>query len=222
MFKNRYKPVVFAGSSISDLPDDKRSCLDIRPPAKRGDLDCLIADRKVGTVILIDGLFGSSLSITPTECRKLLQKGWCLIGASSMGALRANELWSVGMIGIGSVFMMFRLGMLRSDADVAVALHPNSFKELTASIVHIRSILYQMEKRKVLSGTFARKLLQSSRKFYWAERTWDDIICDWKKNGLSTTDAALAHKLISDTNYHPKKQDALVAVNSILAKRWMP
>jgi hypothetical protein len=45
-----------------------------------------------------------------------------IVGASSMGALRAAELDSMGMVGIGTVYQYYRDGIIESDDDVAIVL----------------------------------------------------------------------------------------------------
>lgn len=221
MFTRSSKPIVFAGPSLIGLSEAKRSRLDLRPPVRRGDFDSLMEARHPGTTVLIDGVFNSTLAITPTECRQLLQKGWRLIGASSMGALRASELWPVGMVGIGDVFMLYRLGILRSDADVAVMLNPVSYEEVTASIVHIRAVLSLLEQQGRISGVFSRKLLNLARGICWFDRHWDEVLSIWRRAGLSADVVETARDLSVDPSYHPKVRDAHLATNTILARRWV-
>lgn len=221
MLTGRKKPIVFGGPSLSEVPAGTRARLDVRPPVRCGDFNPLLEESHPGTVVIIDGVFNSSLAITPTECRHLLQRGWRLIGASSMGALRASDLWSVGMIGIGDVFTLYRLGVLRSDADVAVALNAETFEEATASVVHVRAVLSSLELRGEISGGAARRFLRMSRDIYWFERHWDDVIAVWARNGLPSTAADSARALMADPFHHPKKRDALLAINSVLAYRWV-
>ncbi|QFS52829.1 TfuA-like protein [Nostoc sphaeroides] len=220
MFQNRKLPVVFAGPSLSQLSEIERCRIDLRPPVRRGDLQALLSIDSPRTVILIDGLFGTSMSVTPTECRHLLQKGWLVVGASSMGALRASELWSLGMVGVGDVFTLFRIGVLRSDADVAVAYHPDTFEEITASLVHVRSILSVLEQSAKISGLEARKLLNYAQRIYWYERSWQYLLAIWSSLGIDEDVIQTAKYLVADYRFHPKKRDALLAVRSVLAGRW--
>ena len=92
--------VVFLGPSLNQ--QEARPLLDAeyRPPVKRGDLEDLAG---FDTVVIIDGQFGQSLSVTPKEILALIDSGVSVVGASSMGALRAAELDSFGMKGVGWV-----------------------------------------------------------------------------------------------------------------------
>jgi hypothetical protein len=188
---------------------------------RRGDFADLLARDRPGTVVLTDGIFANSLAVTPTECRELLERGWTVIGASSMGALRASELWSVGMIGIGEVYTLYRLGVLRSDADVAVAIDATANAEMTASMVHIRSVLSALEQDGDISPTESRRYMQVSRTMHWSRRDWRDCAGLWSGSGMSEQAAAKALALAADPAHHPKVRDAHLAINSVLAQRWV-
>ena len=44
-----------------------------------------------------------------------------------MGALRASELDDFGMVGISQVYKDYRMGIIESDDDVAVVIHPETW-----------------------------------------------------------------------------------------------
>lgn len=221
MLNNQKRPIVFAGASLSDLSPAHKRRLILRNPVSRGDLSKLVETESPGTMVLIDGLFNSTLAVTPTECREALKAGWRLIGASSMGALRASELWPAGMIGIGNIFTLFRLGILRSDADVAVALHPQTFAEATASTVHVRAILFHLEVHRNLSRSLARRLLLIARRIHWYDRDWDTVFTLWRKAGVASDLLMAASECARNPLLHPKKIDAQLTINSLLAYRWV-
>ena len=78
------RPCVFIGPS---LPLDEARLLidaDFRPPVRRGDLATLDPAR---LVVIIDGEFHQSFSVSPNEILRLLDLGGTVVGASSMGAL---------------------------------------------------------------------------------------------------------------------------------------
>ena len=221
MLNIRKKPIVFAGASLSNLSPAHKLRLSLRPPVRRGDLIKLVESESPGTIVLIDGLFNSTLAVTPAECRETLNAGWQLIGASSMGALRASELWPAGMIGIGDIFTLYRLGVLRSDADVAVALHPQTFEEATASTVHIRAVLFHLEAHRNLSSSLARRLLLMARQIHWYDRDWNTLLTVWRQSGVDPELLNAASDCAMNPLLHPKKIDAHLAINSLLAYRWV-
>jgi len=215
------RPIVFAGPSLACLPAAERVLLDVRPPARRGDLEALLRRERPGVAVLIDGLFGWSLAVTPTECRELLMAGWTLCGASSMGALRASELWSVGMIGIGEIYTMLRLGHIRADDEVAVAYHPDTHEEITVSLVHVRYVLDRAERHLARPG-LASRALDLAREIYWLERSWQRLFATWRGHGLDEALIEYSRAVAPDVRRHPKVLDAEQAVRSVLAGIWIP
>lgn len=96
------------------LPDAR-----ILPPVRHGDL--LRLDVRAGDMVLIiDGLFLQTASVRHREIMYLLRRGVIVAGSSSMGALRAAELWRFGMRGYGEVFRLYRDGEIDGDDEVAI------------------------------------------------------------------------------------------------------
>src|SRR4051812_27007288 len=77
------------------------------PPARKGDVYREL-HRGVEVVVLIDGVFQSTASVWHRELLAALDNGVTVIGASSMGALRAAELHPHGMIGEGLIYEWYR------------------------------------------------------------------------------------------------------------------
>jgi len=118
--------VVFLGPSLS--LDKAREMLeaDFRPPAKRGDI--YRAAREGARIIcLIDGVFFQDCSVAHKEVLYALEAGARVLGASSMGALRASELDAYGMEGVGMIYEAYRSGRLVSDDEVALTFDPFTF-----------------------------------------------------------------------------------------------
>lgn len=91
----------------------------ICPPIRHGDL--LREDYGPGDrVFIIDGYFLQTASVRHREILCLLERGVTVAGSSSMGALRAAELWQFGMRGFGEIFRLYREGVIDGDAEVAI------------------------------------------------------------------------------------------------------
>jgi len=75
---------------------------DYYPPARKGDVYRIISSG-VKTIILIDGVFHSAPSVWQRELLDAMEEGIQVLGASSMGALRAAELHQFGMVGFGVI-----------------------------------------------------------------------------------------------------------------------
>ena len=119
------KIIVFLGPSLEQSAAEKILPAEYRPPAKRGDL--LAAARDGATIIgLIDGVFHQESAVAHREILAAIKHGITVIGASSMGALRAAEMDTLGMVGIGEIYRMYKSGELESDDEVALVFDPSS------------------------------------------------------------------------------------------------
>ena len=161
------QPIVYLGPSLP-LADAKELLdADYRPPVKRGDLP----ERHDGTVVIIDGEFGQSLSVSPNEILRLLDNGTRVVGAASMGALRAAELHRYGMEGCGWIFDGYRSGRFDGDDEVAVTYSPYNLEPLTVPLVNVRRWLERLVGAGELDAGAARRLLTRARRVFYADRT---------------------------------------------------
>ena len=98
--------VVFLGPSL-----DRRAALAILPgrlPAPGGAGGYHEGGLRGARVIgLIDGVFFQESSVGHREILAALKSGVRVVGASSMGAIRAAELHTLGMEGMGEVYRMY-------------------------------------------------------------------------------------------------------------------
>lgn len=165
------KTIVFVGPSLAGAP--LPATVEQAPPIKRGDLAAVDA---YDMIVILDGEFGQSDSVSPKEILAVLEAGKTVIGAASMGALRASELDRSGMIGVGWVYDYFRRQAVRRDADVALAYSLFDFKPLTVPVVDVE---YWME-RTSAAGLIGRaeraRVLKAARKIFFAERTMDRLM----------------------------------------------
>ena len=146
------------------------------PPARQGDLWRALA-RRPRAIALIDGVFESSPSVWHHELLDALDAGVLLFGASSMGALRASELASHGMIGVGQIYARYRDGL---DDDAAVALlHASAehqFAPLTVALVNAEHAIAKARAAEVLSADQARRMSASAAALHYQERRWPEIL----------------------------------------------
>ena len=110
------------------------------PPAGRGDLFKALGRgrRKPPRVIaLIDGVFEARPAVWHREILAALEEGVAVFGASSMGALRAAELWPFGMVGLGRVYGWLRNGTILDDSEVALlhADREHGYRALSVPLV---------------------------------------------------------------------------------------
>jgi hypothetical protein len=102
--------IVFIGPSLPKFELPETAHLEFRPPAACGDI--LKAGSQLPAAIgLIDGYFEASASPWHKEILWALSRGIAVFGSSSMGALRAAELESFGMI----MKLQFNMGRRKQD-----------------------------------------------------------------------------------------------------------
>ena len=153
--------VVFLGPSLP-LTEAKRLLpgASFLPPARQGDVWRAL-ELRPRVLALIDGVFESAPSVWHRELLDALAAGVQVLGASSMGALRAAELQGLGMIGVGAIFEGYRSGALIDDAEVAL-LHADAahgHRALTVPLVDVRHAAALAQKGRTLSPAQARQLV---------------------------------------------------------------
>jgi hypothetical protein len=168
-------PLVYVGPSLSLTKAKTLLTADYRPPIKRGDLPT----RYDGTVIVIDGEFHQNLSVSPKEILRLLDRGTRVIGASSMGALRAAELARFGMKGYGWVFEAYNSGRIIGDDEVALTYAPDDMQPLTVPLVNVRRWLQCLETGGHIDAATASRLLTRAQRFFYADRSKTRLLAAW-------------------------------------------
>jgi hypothetical protein len=162
------KTIVFSGPSIAEAEVHRLAACTHAPPIKRGDL-AAVDDYDV--IVILDGEFGQNMSVSPKEILAVLESGKTVIGASSMGALRASELDRCGMIGVGWVYEYFRRGAVRRDADVALVYSPFDYKPMTVPMVDVEYWMEQVFAAGLIRGKERAALLKAARTLFFADRT---------------------------------------------------
>jgi hypothetical protein len=112
------------------------------PPVAQGDL-YRAARRRPRAIGIIDGYFSGAPSVWHKEILWAISQGVPVFGSASMGALRASELHTFGMRGVGRIFEAFRDGALEDDDEVAMVHGPADLEYVAASeaMVNIRATL---------------------------------------------------------------------------------
>ncbi len=168
--------VLFAGPSLSGVDYDC-SGLDVRHPARQGDLYRAVLDG-ADAIGLIDGVFGFVPSVWHKEVLFALKQGVRVLGAASLGALRAAECAPYGMEPIGRIACSYQLGERVEDADVCLAHAPAEldFMPLSEPLVDVEATVAAMAARGSITGPQARRLMTAARAIYFADRTVEAIM----------------------------------------------
>jgi hypothetical protein len=169
------KIIVFLGPSLEQTAAEKLLPAEYHPPAKRGDLLAAVHDG--ATIIgLIDGVFHQESAVAHREILTAIKKGVRVVGASSMGALRAAEMDTLGMVGIGEIYQMYKSGELESDDEVALVFDPSSGIALSEPLINIRFTLKRAMKEDIIDTVAHDALLTAACSVFYPKRTYRTIV----------------------------------------------
>lgn len=202
--------VVFLGPSCERNTAESVLRAHFLPPAARGDLTAAAEDG-ARIITLIDGVFFQESAVGHREVLAALASGVRVIGASSMGALRAAELDSLGMEGVGVIYRLYRDGVLISDDEVALVYDPETYLALSEPLVNIRCTLKNVVEKGIISHDDAAALLTIARSLYFPDRTYP-YICEVAR---TTIPPGTLDSFLEFTRHHAvdqKREDALAAL----------
>ncbi|WP_064695392.1 TfuA-like protein [Rhizobium aegyptiacum] len=169
--------VIFAGPSLPDAASLAGAAIRVLPPATQGDVLAAV-EQGANVIGLIDGGFEYAAPVWHKEILYALSLGVTVLGAASMGALRAAECQSFGMIGIGRIFEDYRTGRLIDDAAVALVHAPSALggKPLTIPFVNVSATLDAMESKELLPGGLRQVIEDAANAIFFKSRTWRAIV----------------------------------------------
>ena len=203
------KIIIYTGLSISF--DEAKEILDsddhleviYKRPVKRGDLSQALNENP-DIIGIIDGVFHQNSSVGHKEILNILNHGIKVIGSSSMGALRACELDSFGMVGIGYVYEQYATGKIISDDDVAVMLDKDSLESLSEPLVNMDYVFTKAMHENIISACEKDELISITKSTYYPKRSYARTLNE------SSLDDETREKLIDFIRTSPdiKKEDA--------------
>lgn len=202
---------IFLGPSLR--PDKAKEIFEIeyKSPAERGDIFESIRQNKK-LICLIDGVFDQSCSVAHREIMKALKKDIKVIGASSMGALRASELENFGMIGIGKIYSWYNNGKIDSDDEVAVVFDPEKYRNLSEPLVNIRYNFERAIEKGVINEETFNNLIEIAKSLYYPNRDYKKIFDIAKERNLPIKNLK---RFIEIKKIDLKKRDAIKAIKKV-------
>jgi YcaO-like protein with predicted kinase domain len=208
------KVVLFLGPTLPhDLIDPGLEC---RPPAEQGDvyLACLDGAALIG---LVDGSFEQVPSVSHKEILWAMARGIHVLGAASMGALRAAELAAFGMEGMGRIFEAYRDGELTDDDEVALRHAPaeGGYAPLSEPMVNIRATLRAAVKDAALPASTADALENLAKAMFYPYRSFASMIEAGARAGLATTELQALAAWLPLGAVDQKRNDALALLDGI-------
>jgi hypothetical protein len=165
--------VAFVGPSLAWREARTLVAARLLPPARQGDVFRVLRDEHPRAIALVDGVFESQPSVWHHELLAAHAAGVRVLGASSMGALRAAELPGV-VTPVGTIARKYLSGEWNDDAWVAL-LHADQrhhFRPLTVPHVNVWATARAARARGVLGAARARALVAASEALFYQDRTW--------------------------------------------------
>lgn len=204
--------IVFVGPTLPDAVTQtgNDTNITIAPPAKQGDVvDAVSAGATV--IGIVDGYFEYVAPVWHKEILYALSCGCTVLGAASMGALRACECAAFGMRGIGRIFEDYCEGVRFDDGDVALLHGPAelNYPPLTIPLVNIDATLGKALERSLIDEHERDALASASRDLFFKERTWKRIA----QESAFPTDRV--REILADCSVDQKREDALMLMREL-------
>jgi hypothetical protein len=172
-----HRPAVFLGPTLPVA--DASAVLDAEylPPAQLGDV-WRVSQERPSAIGLVDGYFDSVPAVWHKEILYALSSGIAVYGAASMGALRAAELASFGMVGVGAIADAFRSGTLTRDDEVALA-HADAehaYLGFSEPLVNIRATMAAAVSEGVVVQGTAEAVVAVAQSWFYPDRRWEQLL----------------------------------------------
>lgn len=202
--------IVFAGPTIG--ADEIRSLLPsatVLGPAMCSDV-YVEAQRRPIAIGIIDGLFESVPAIFHKEVLWALANGVRVVGAASMGAIRAAELDVFGMEGVGQAYQLLKNGEIDDD-DVAVA-HATAeydYRSLSEPLVNMHVTLGDAVEAGLIRADEASLLRSLAKQHFYPDRSYPQMLEDGRDNGIDANRLAALERWLVNGRRNVKRDDAL-------------
>lgn len=210
------KIIIYTGLSIPF--DEAKEILDshdnieviYKKPIKRGDLGHDIKENP-DIIAIIDGVFHQNSAVGHREILSVMKKGVKVYGSSSMGALRASELDTLGMEGVGYCYNEYASGNVTSDDDVAVMLDSDTLEAISVPLISMNYVFTNAVNENILTQEEKDELIRITKETYYPKRNYAQTL---SKSGLNRDKK---EKLINfiRTSEDIKKEDAKALLNHI-------
>jgi TfuA protein len=212
------KPIVYLGPTLSRAEAIKILDADYRDPAKKGDFLMLSRDSDEKKYVgFVDGVFLHDYPPSPIEVYHLAtRKNIELIGASSLGALRAVELEKFGMKGIGKIFQLYKNGIINADDEVAVTFVRENNILQSEAMIDIRFNLFLAYKKGVITNQTKKRFAKIAKNIYFPFRNYADILKLTQQQFPS-----IHNELESFRSYILKNRDSLKSRDAIKLLKYL-
>ena len=188
----------------------------VLPPVQQGDL-LRLSTLQPDVVGIVDGNFFQVPAVLHKEILLLIERGVRVLGAASLGALRAAELDVFGMEGVGEIYRWYQQGIIDGDDEVAVlqASEHDGFQALSEPLVNIRFNLKRAQNRRIISARTARAMVVTAKQLHFTERSYDAALAEAELSGAACSELTDLRAFWQRERIDLKREDALALVRTI-------
>lgn len=160
---------------------------------------------------IVDGLFDSVPAVVHKEILFAISRGVRVLGAGSMGALRAAELCRFGMEGVGRIFEKYRSGEWKADDEVAVVHGPAEvgYRAASVAMANIRFALEEARNQGVISQQTLGTLTSAAKDQFYADRSWNALYELGTAAGVPSHELSALSAFVAAERPDAKRDDAL-------------
>jgi hypothetical protein len=195
------------------------------PPVKLGDVHRVVVQRRPRAIGIIDGYFQWAPAVWHKELLWAVDQGVHVFGAASMGALRAVELASFGVRGIGRIVDAYALGRLdgpdddpfEDDDEVAVVHGPpeSGYRGSSEAMVNIRCTLIRAAAEGVVADATRRVLTAAAKALFFPDRRWESLLERGRASGLPERELAALENWLPGGRVDQKRVDAVAMLQAM-------
>lgn len=207
----------FVGPSLPDATDLAAGTgIRLMPPVAASDL--LRLDARPGDVVaIIDGYFHQTRAVRHKEILDLLSRGVHVLGASSMGALRAAELDRFGMRGFGRVYAGYRDGLLEGDDEVTLlhSTREEDYRPHSEPLVCMRATFAEAVRQGACDASTADRLIEVLAQRPFGRRSYGALLEAGAEAGLDMATVRAVQRHCVTHRQDPKREDALLLLGHL-------
>jgi hypothetical protein len=188
------------------------------PPVAAGDVFRLWpkCPRAIG---IVDGSFEHVPAVWHKEVMWIMEQGVHVFGSAGMGALRAAELDSFGMRGVGQVYRAVKDGTLDRDDEVAIKYEagPQGYEALSEAMVNIRATLNAARQAEVICDATRRVLTTAGTALFYKERTWSAVLEAGGADGVGPAEIQALREWLPTGKINQQADDAVAMLRQMRA-----
>jgi hypothetical protein len=134
-----------------------------------------------------------------------------------MGALRAAELATFGMVGVGTIFEAYRDGVLEDDDEVAIehASEEFGFRAASEAMVNIRATLEAAAAAGILPETVREEMQRIAKELFYPERSYPRVLEIASEHGVEAQALAAFRDWLPHGAVNRKREDAVAMLRTI-------